>query len=93
MEHPKLCYVEWLDINTDIEGPWCKPEANKPSPCFSFGWLLADTETHITVSATYSDHDDDTDGGRESLTCSSIPRGCITKLEVFTLGALLAQQA
>lgn len=93
METPKLAYVEWLDINTNA-GPWVdEPENTLPSKCQSFGWLVVDAESHIAISAAYSDQDATDGGHREVLQCHSIPRGCITKLEVFLLETLLAQRA
>ncbi len=88
---PKLAFCVWLDINNN-QGPWVElPDSTRPSVCFTFGWLIHDEPDFVTVSSTYSDHVDD--GPREAMMTSVIPRCCITKLEVFTLDALLAQQS
>jgi hypothetical protein len=84
MERPKLCYIEWLDINTH-DGPWVKlPDHNVPSLCFTLGWLIHEEISHVIISATYSDEDEE----RSALITTAIPRGCITKIEELDLEKL-----
>lgn len=88
-EPPKLCRIEWLDINTHT-GPWVDlPDSTRPSECFSVGWLIYEDEDYVTISATYSDGDDN----RQALVITAIPRGCIKRLEYLDLGKLLVQPA
>jgi hypothetical protein len=79
MEQPKLCYIEWVDINTNC-GPWVEVASDntEPSPCYSFGWLIYEHEDYVTISATYSDHEDSEK--REAIAPHAIPRGCIRTL-------------
>ncbi len=87
MDKPKLVYCAWLDIENNCDPVWIElPETSTPSPCFSVGWLIADEPDHITITATYSDEHDDSK--RCALMTTTIPRGCITKLQELSFPIL-----
>lgn len=86
-DSPKVAYIEWLDINNNA-GPWVElPDETRPSICHSFGWLLHDDPEFVTISATYSDHENN--GHREAMMTTALPKCCITKMQIIdpaTLG-------
>lgn len=72
MSHMVL--VRWMDI-VSFDGAWASGDDAaelKPSLMLTLGWLVSESESHITLAGSRCDDDDDTLGD-----LNAIPRGCI----------------
>lgn len=82
MKKTKLVYVTWNDATGHTQGSWDSVrdvEEWKPMVVHSIGWIIADTDTHITIAGTY------TDDKKDCSAAHCIPKAMIIKKRFITL--------
>lgn len=82
IEEARLVFVVWKDATTELS--WSNKEKIEkliPPTCYTVGWLVNDTDYHITVAQTVGDKvvaDDDEDQPGNIWT---IPKGMIVAIK------------
>lgn len=74
---PPACLVKWHDT-VSYNGTWAsqdEAQGLEPSLMHTLGWIVGESDSHITIASTRSHDDEDCLGD-----LNAIPRGCILSI-------------
>tara|TARA_R110000796_G_C14465008_1_gene424901 strand:- start:646 stop:915 length:270 start_codon:yes stop_codon:yes gene_type:complete len=85
----KLVKVTWLDTNETSDSGWVslqEAKDNKPCKVASVGWLVSETEEHITIAGDIDANEIESERDDLLGRTQCFPRGCIIKIQTLYEG-------